>query len=214
MQNACNKTGLLLHYTSERIKTMFFFCLTSAIENPVERPSASRRALQELLGRVGEGDTAAFIQLYEETRAAVYGFIFSILKNRQDAEDALQEVFLTIDANAGNYRPSGSPMGWIMAIAKNTSLMLLRGRRQAVSLEEAPEPAAAAGPFPTEDRLVLEKAMLILDETERQVVMLHAVAEMKHREIAQLLGLSLSGTLSKYRRALHKLRNQLEGAEP
>ena len=194
---------------------MFFFCLTSTMENAPERLSLSRHTLQKLLKQVGNGDTAAFTRLYEQTRSAVYGFLFSILKNRQDAEDAMQEVFLTIDTHAGKYSPSGSPMGWIMVIAKNTAFMMLRSRKTTVALEEFPESFRTSGlSQETEDRMILEKAMVVLDDTERQVVMLHAVAEMKHREIAQLLGLSLSGTLSKYRRALNKLRKQLEGAEP
>ena len=61
-----------------------------------------------------------------------------------------------------------------------------------------------------EDRIVLETAMSALTEQERQIVMLHALSGLKHREIGQLLGLPVSTVLSKYSRSMAKLRRQLE----
>lgn len=62
-----------------------------------------------------------------------------------------------------------------------------------------------------EDRAVLEAALNILSDQERQIVVLHAAAGLKHREIAKLLELPLPTVLSKYRRALSKLKTKLEG---
>ena len=59
--------------------------------------------------------------------------------------------------------------------------------------------------------MILETALKTLGEEERQIVMLHAVSGLKHREIAALLGLSLPTTLSRYHRALAKLQKQLGG---
>ena len=70
---------------------------------------------------------------------------------------------------------------------------------------------ARAPDVTTEDRHVLRAALSVLSEQERQVVMLHAVTGLKHREIAQLLELPLATVLSKYRRALKKLNLLLEG---
>lgn len=64
-----------------------------------------------------------------------------------------------------------------------------------------------------EDRLVLEAAFGVLSDTERQIVMLHAVSGIKHREIALILELPLSTVLSKYARALSKLKKHLESTE-
>ena len=65
----------------------------------------------------------------------------------------------------------------------------------------------------TEDRTVLTAALSALSEEERQIIMLHVTAGLKHREIAQLLELPLSTVLSKYRRALSKLKQKLEGGD-
>lgn len=62
-----------------------------------------------------------------------------------------------------------------------------------------------------EDKIVLEAALDILSEEERNIVLLYAVTGLKHKEIAESLGLSLSTALSKYHRALKKLRNHLTG---
>lgn len=64
-----------------------------------------------------------------------------------------------------------------------------------------------------DDRIVLEGVLSLLSEEEREIVLLYAVSGMKHREIAESLGLKLSTTLSKYYRALKKLREYLEGRE-
>jgi len=58
--------------------------------------------------------------------------------------------------------------------------------------------------------MVLEAALTILNTEEQQIVLLHAVTGMKHKEIAELMNLGLSTTLSKYNRALKKLRSYLE----
>ncbi|MBR5472193.1 MAG: hypothetical protein IKU81_08835 [Oscillibacter sp.] len=62
-----------------------------------------------------------------------------------------------------------------------------------------------------EDRQLLQTALAALSQTERQVVLLHAVTGLKHREIAEILELPLATVLSKYRRALRKLKEWMEG---
>lgn len=61
--------------------------------------------------------------------------------------------------------------------------------------------------------MVLQTVLQVLDEQERQIVMLHVTAGLKHREIAGMLGIPLPTALSKYRRALAKLKRALEQAE-
>ena len=61
--------------------------------------------------------------------------------------------------------------------------------------------------------MVLEQCMKALDDSERQVVILHAVGGMKHRGTAELMGLPLATVLSKYSRAIKKLKSKLEKRE-
>jgi len=138
------------------------------------------------------------------------------MKNPADAEDILQETYLKIWANAGKYTAKGTPMAWIMTIAKNLALMKLREKKRHQDLE--PEEWDMSFHIPdtsgtTEDRHLLEAALNILAEEERHIILLHAVSGLKHREIAELLDMALPTVLSKYHRALKKLRKYIEGVE-
>lgn len=172
--------------------------------------------LDEILRRLAKGDKKALEQLYHETRAAVYGFSLSITKNPADSEDVLQETYLKVWANAERYTAKGTPMSWILTITKNLSLMKLREKKRHQDLK--PEEWDLSFHIPdtagnTEDRHLLEAALNMLSEEERRIILLHAVSGLKHREIADLLELALATVLSKYHRALKKLRKYIEGVE-
>lgn len=187
---------------------LYSICLTSQIEYRTHR---DMRQLEEVLAAIAHGDKEALQHLYQSTRMAVYGFALSILKNRHDAEDVLQEVYIRIFHSADSYRPEGKPMAWILAITRNLALMRLREDRRHGELPEeawAQIPAKDTG-LSTEDRMALDAAMRGLVDEERQIVMLHALSGMKHREIAEIMELALPTVLSKYHRAIKKMRHML-----
>lgn len=197
---------------------MFLWCVMA--EETREAAAAGEQkqrmyALERRIERMAQGDTESLSVFYEETSAAVYGFVLSILKQRSDAEDVMQETYLNIYRAAGRYRPNGNPMPWILTIARNLALMKLRERnRQSRADQEILEAElvklTAGTEVSQEDRLMLRMVLQVLSAEELQIVMLHAVAGCKHREIAQLLELPLPTVLSKYHRALKKLRKQWE----
>lgn len=179
------------------------------------RTPMDQTGLESLLLDMTRGDQEALAQLYHRTRAAVFGLALSYLKNRHDAEDVTQDTFVRAWENAPSYRPQGKPMAWLLTIARNLSLMKLREKDRTESLPE--EDWALPGPddaLTTEDRTVLSAAMSVLEDEEQRIVLLHAVTGLKHREIAESLSLPLSTVLSKYHRALKKLRRKLEGGDP
>lgn len=191
---------------------MLSLCLTSAIEY---REDSTRSAIESQLAAMASGDTGAIAGFYEHTKAAIYGFSLSILKNRQDAEDVMQDVYLRIFQAASQYRPNGNPMPWVLTITKNLALMHLRKQKKTTGLtEEQWDLIPAESPSVTaEDRLLLSLAMGFLGEEERQIIMLHAVAGFKHREIADILDLALPTVLSKYHRAIKKLQKKFQESE-
>ena len=104
-------------------------------------------------------------------------------------------------------------MAWLLTLCRNEAMSRLRTQGREGALE--PElweaiPAESAGLTP-EERVLLQTALAALEDRERQVVLLHAVTGLKHREIAALLELPLATVLSKYHRALKKMRAYLEG---
>lgn len=178
-----------------------------------ETEAVSVNLTEQLLQRLATGDQEALAELYGQTRAAVYGFSLSIVKNPADAEDVLQDTYLQIYSAAGSYKPKGNPMAWILTITKNLSLMRLRQRSRFQDLEAHEWESAARVEAPSEDRPLLQAALKILSDEERQIILLHALSGLKHREIGSLLDLALPTVLSKYHRGLKKLRNYLKGAD-
>ena len=174
-----------------------------------------QRQLEKLLLAVAAGDREALAALYGQSRTAVYALALSYLHNSHDAQDVTQDTFIRVWDSAAQYRAQGSPMGWLLAICRNLSLMKLRQRGRQADSDDRAWDAVAAGEsgLSPEDRALLQTALAALEQEERQVVLLHAVSGLKHREIAALLQRPLATILSKYRRALKKLRVHMEGAD-
>lgn len=172
----------------------------------------SEVSLESLIAKIASGDRQAMSAIFGETKTAVYGFVLSILKNSNDAEDVLQETYVKIWSTAERYKPMGKPMAWILTIAKNLSLSLLREKSKQADMPEENqlEDQSVSFSASTEDSIVLNAAMNKLSDEERQIVVLHAITGLKHVEIARLLSLPLSTVLSKYSRAKRKLKNILE----
>ena len=176
------------------------------------RPSADP---EQLLLRIARGDRDALADLYGQTRVAVYALALSYLGSSEEAEDVTQDTFVRIWEKAVGYESRGHAMAWILTVTRNLCKMKLRERSKAIDLTEAEWAIlpAPTGSFTPEDRAVLTAALQSLTSSERQIVLLHAVSGLKHREIATVVELPLATVLSKYHRALKKLRISLKGDE-
>lgn len=171
----------------------------------------THQELDRLLTAVAAGDMEAFEQLYHATHASVYAFALSILKNSHDAQDVLHDCFVAIYGAAAGYRSSGKPMAWIITVTRNLCLKLIREREKTASLSlgDWRDHIDICTQMTADDKVVLEQCMERLSDEERQIVVLHAVAGFKHREISEMLDLALPTVLSKYHRAIKKLRAYL-----
>lgn len=166
---------------------------------------------ETLICAVADGSITAFQELYEQASRAVYGYALSIVKNRYDAEDIMQDTFIKVREVAHLYRAQGTPMAWLLTITKNLAYMKFRADARTVCSEQ-PEPEDEpdlSGIGDALDRMVLKAALSQLNEQERQIIILHAVSGLKYREIADMLGLPLGSVLSKSHRSLKKLQQYL-----
>ncbi len=156
---------------------------------------------------------AALDELYKITERTMYAFSLSLAKDHQKALDLMQDTYVKILSAAHLYKPMGKPLAWMFTIAKNLHYTNTKKENRNIFLE--PEEISKNKSFSyvtdVDDRLVLEGVLSQLTEEEREIIMLYAVSGMKHKEIAESLGLKLSTTLSKYHRGLKKLREYLEG---
>ena len=168
--------------------------------------------LKRLLLDIAAGERDALAELYRHTQTAVYGLALSYLKNFHDVQDLTQDVYVHVWNHAGQYRPVGSAMGWLLTVCRNLCLMRLRQQERQTSLDSGAWDALPAIPWGLthDERVLLQQALGSLGEEERRIVLLHT-SGLKHREIASLLKMPLSTVLSKYHRSLKKMRSSLEG---
>jgi RNA polymerase sigma-70 factor, ECF subfamily len=133
-----------------------------------------------LLAAVAKGDQAAFERLYAATRAKLYGVTLRILRRPDLADEVLQETYFKVWRSAGEFNPRlASPITWMVAIARNGALDMLRKKTEA-SIEDEPqaiEVSAAevdplAGRQMTDDLRRLLGCMGGLDEEHRRVILL------------------------------------------
>lgn len=161
---------------------------------------------------IANGDKEAFSSLYMATSTAIYAFLLGYVKNPEDAKDLMQDTYIKIRSAAGIYEPYGKPLAWIYTIAKNLALMKLR-KDSAHPQQELDESSSIISNTASqaETHILLKQAMQVLSEEDYEIVTLHAISGMKHREIAELMNLSLTATLNRYNRALKKLKKQIGG---
>ena len=92
--------------------------------------AGSSAHLTELLAAIAAGQQDALAQLYHLTRTAVYGLSLSYLKNTHDAQDITQDVFVHVWDHAPQYRPTGSPMGWLLTVCRKLRRLLASPDRE------------------------------------------------------------------------------------
>jgi RNA polymerase sigma factor (sigma-70 family) len=154
---------------------------------------------------------ARFEALYREHRDAVYGYVASLLGDRQAAEDVTALAFERAYRKHHSFRPArGTPRVWLFGIARNAALDELRRRkRQAPLLVELPDDGVA-DPATDDDaalrRSLVAAALRELDGREREVVALKFLGGLTNAELGRVLGVSESNAGTLLHRAVTKLR--------
>lgn len=178
-----------------------------------------------LVAQAKSGCTSAFGQLYERHRLMVYQTILRMVRQREDAEDAVQRCFQQAFTNLARFRGESKFSTWVTRIAINEAFMLLRQRRASTPLSETsyenteslfvlnladgapnPEQTVAAD----ELRTTLTQAISDLRKNLRSVVMLREFQGLTNEETAQRLGLTVAAVKARIFHARRWLRQRLE----
>lgn len=185
-----------------------------------QRPNdAQREALTNALARVSAGSETALGEVYDRTSAKLFGVCLRILGDRGEAEDALQEVYVSIWRGAESFDPSrASAIAWLAAVARNRAIDRLRaaGRQRPA----APIEAAFGLPDPADD------AIALIEAGEERVRLNNCIEELEARqsgairsaffngftyaELAEREAVPLATMKSWVRRGLLRLRACLE----
>ena len=162
---------------------------------------------EEWIQKIAEGDRDTFRDFYKEAAGPVYSFILSLTRDVHEAEDLMQDTYLSVRKSIQHYIPQGKPLAWIFTIARNLAYMELRRaqRQESSDFSEEENHVGVDVISNTIDNLVLQKALEILNEQERNIVLLHVTQGFKFREISSLLDIPIGTVLSCYNRAIKKL---------
>ena len=187
--------------------------------------------LSRLLGRAGLGDRAAFATLYERTSSHLLGVVLRIQRDRAQAEDILQEVYVNVWRAAQSFDAAQSqPLTWLSSIARNRAIDSLRRTQtqpkfrstiSSTTLDEETDvydTVASDAPGPLDllsrasDARALSSCMQGLSAQQRQSVALAFFDGLSHAEVAERMRQPLGTVKSWVRRALITLKGCLESA--
>ena len=179
--------------------------------------NATRSQLAAALARVAGGDRAALRMVYQDTSAKLFGVCLRILKDRSEAEDVLQDVYVTVWRKAATFDPGrASPITWLVAIARNRAIDRLRavgGRLEPIEAADAvsdPAPAAVERVELAQQHQRLTRCLGELDARQASAIRAAFLDGATYEELAARMNVPLGTMKSWIRRGLLKLRACLE----
>jgi RNA polymerase sigma factor (sigma-70 family) len=181
--------------------------------------NANRSLIAAALARIPRGDRAALQTVYRLTAAKLFGVCLRILHDQAEAEDVLQEVYLTVWRKAGDFDAArASPMSWLIAIARNRAIDRLRASRQSrrmAPIDAAADvtvdaPAADSALEAGEENARLQRCLGTLADHERAALRGAFFDGNTYEELAARMSVPLGTMKSWIRRAMIKLKACLE----
>ena len=186
-----------------------------AIQNA--KANASRAELSSALVEAGQGNRVAFEEVYKRTSAKLFGICLRIFGDRQEAEDALQDAYVTIWNKATTFEPTrASPITWLATVTRNRAIDRFRARKivSTTTIDDAfdvadASPLADEAMITVEDRQALAGCMASLEERDAAFIRQAFLGGTTYAELAERDAVPLGTVKSRIRRALLKLRECL-----
>ncbi|MBO4733830.1 MAG: sigma-70 family RNA polymerase sigma factor [Clostridia bacterium] len=144
-------------------------------------------------------------QLFELYKTDVYRFALAITRDKYLSEDITQDVFLSLIRNANKVSDIKRIKSWLLTTTKNSSISALRKRSFEVGEIDTSSFDIGKDIYQSEFFSMLD----CLDEKDRQIVALHIVNRMRHREIAQIIGIKPGTVRQRYVRSLKIIKQNL-----
>ncbi len=188
----------------------------------VQQPPADAIRDEQLIEDVARGDRHAIEVLYDRYSSAVFGLALKTLRDREAAEEAVQEVFWRVWQRAKSFDRNRSFAPWLFGIAHNYCIDELRRRRaRPQSVYEDDEHPILSGiadstdvseaALESEQRRIVQSALQQLPVEQRQALELAYFGGLTQQEIAARLGNPLGTIKTRMRLGLQKLRGILQG---
>ena len=163
---------------------------------------------EDLMLQVREGVGEMLAVLFDRYQVPLFNFYCRLTADRAASEDLVQDVFFRILKYRHSYRPGTPFRAWMYQIARNARQDYHRKHPEAIPYEPEMSPATRSDdPVETEQQnALLQKALLMLPEDKREVLLLSRFQELKHEEIAGLLECEVGTVKVRVHRALRELR--------
>jgi len=172
-----------------------------------------------LVAAVARGDEDAFKRLYDATRAKLYGVVLRILRRPELAEEVMQETYLKVWTTADKFDPTlASPITWMVAMARNRAIDIMRKRGETSIEEEGPEALAVAAENaapPARREMTDELKRLLaclgkLDPEKQRIVLLAYYSGWSREQLADKLDIPVNTIKTWLRRSLIEIRECLQ----
>ncbi len=185
------------------------------------QPSTQRHEhgdLIELMARVARGDQTAFAQIYDSTSRSVFGIVLRVLRDRAQAEEVTQEVYVEAWRHASRFDAGrGSASSWLNTIAHRKAVDRVRSAERSAARDQRhyefettlPEPDVSDVVVARDDGRRVRDALQLLPEAQRTALELAYFDGRSQREVAEYLKVPLGTVKTRIRDAMKKLRNHL-----
>ena len=164
--------------------------------------------LASLIRRVANGDLESLEKIFYEMKDNIFSFVLMYANDRQLAEDILQETMLQLVNSCKNFKRSENPKAWILTIARNNTVSYLRKTNRETNLTENITETLQDNSQENDmaDNLNAQSILSSLTIEQREVVVLHVISGLKHKEIAKLLNVPLGTICWRYNESIKKLK--------
>jgi RNA polymerase sigma factor (sigma-70 family) len=168
---------------------------------------------EALMQAVREGDLAKLGPLFERYHVPLFDFLTRMTGDRTAAEDLVQDIFMRILKYRSTFRDTGSFETWLFSIARNARADYFRKRPPNEPLADEALERPETGPGPAKqleadrERSRLHRALMLLREDKRELLVLARYQDMKYEQIAEVLGIEVGAVKVRVHRAMRELRD-------
>lgn len=164
------------------------------------------KELHEIFDKMRKEDKKSYEELYKKYYKLVYNIAFSILKNKENAEDISQNVFIKIGNLKKEKLPNSYEASWLYTVTKNECISLFRKTKETLTIEDIKNENLEDEIEGIIQKNSYEKLMENLEKIEKQIIFLKVEAGYSFKEIARLLKMPIGTVQWKYYKSLHALK--------
>jgi len=169
----------------------------------------TKQQFEHYIRQIQTGDKDGLKEIYNDYITFIYSIIFSIVHNKENAEDITSEFFIKLWTAADSYRFGGRHKAWLASIAHNMAIDFLRKYHKENIVRDIPKTNDNSEDSPENqviEKMSLKEALTSLEEKEEQIINLKILGQLTFKEIAKILHMPMGTVTWKYQNGIVKLR--------